>query len=671
MQTLSCQPRRQSWAWVSSALIALVICGGSLLLAATASAADFTWSGGGGYGADTWSNAANWEGGATPSDGETIETLTLPRLTGVSVSTNNLTGLTINHLQADGSQGYAISGDGLTLGSGGLTLTSTELPFLALSLTAPLTLSSSQTWNVSGPNPSPPIFSFPEVEVGSLTGENADLTINLHNLTFLSLESFRDEGHFNDELGNVTIQGSVVANEIPNVGTEEHDSVIELPARFNASDGHRLTVREVAAYSAATGSATGPITAEKASLGLNGPEIGAVTAVDSSVVINGQAAGLALDAQSSLGFLIHASGDTPGEDYEQLTSVGTINLGGGEIRLSSYENSERKCPPPPVGQVYTLVSTVGSLSGTFSNAPNGSTVIAECVATASGPPVVERVYSYRISYNTSGSPKTVTATALPAVPVSYAEEPPTITGTTTQGQTLSEAPAFWSNDPNSYSYQWERCNTSGSNCEAITGATAQTYTLTAADVGSTVRVEETAINNEGESVPATSGPTAVVKASSGGNGGGGSTTGGSSTGSSTGSTSGSNTTVAISSAQIAALLRQQLIPSGKAAKIGALLKAGGLTMSFTALEAGTLVVGWYEVPEGAKLAKHDKAKPVLVASGQMTFLGADTGRIKVRLTAAGKRLLKHAKRLKLTAQGRFTPKGGAATSAMRGLLLTR
>jgi hypothetical protein len=159
----------------------------------------------------------------------------------------------------------------------------------------------------------------------------------------------------------------------------------------------------------------------------------------------------------------------------------------------------------------------------------------------------------------------------------------------------------------------------------------------------------------------------------GGATGGGTTTGGggSTSNPSAGGPGGGTTTATINPAQITALLAQQLIPSGKAAKIGALLKAGGLTMPFTALEAGTLVVSWYEVPPGAKLARKTKAKPILVASGQMTFSAAGTGKLKLRLTAAGKRLLKHAKRLKLTATGMFMPNGGAVVSVTKGFVLRR
>jgi Bacterial Ig-like domain (group 3) len=128
------------------------------------------------------------------------------------------------------------------------------------------------------------------------------------------------------------------------------------------------------------------------------------------------------------------------------------------------------------------------------------------------------------------------------------------------------------------------------------------------------------------------------------------------TGSSTPSGPGNSTQVAtISSTQIAALLGRQLVPTGKSARITTLLKDGGLTMSFTALEAGTLSVQWYDLPNGTKLAENAKAKPVLVASGRASFTGAATEKVKVRLTAAGKKLLKAAKRAKLEARGMFMP----------------
>jgi hypothetical protein len=98
----------------------------------------------------------------------------------------------------------------------------------------------------------------------------------------------------------------------------------------------------------------------------------------------------------------------------------------------------------------------------------------------------------------------------PLVPVSLAA--PTITGGITVGDTLTEVHGTWSNGPTSYTYQWQRCNSNGAACVAIAGATGQTYTLSAADPGSSIRVAETASNGAGAGAQASSNATAVIAA---------------------------------------------------------------------------------------------------------------------------------------------------------------
>lgn len=90
--------------------------------------------------------------------------------------------------------------------------------------------------------------------------------------------------------------------------------------------------------------------------------------------------------------------------------------------------------------------------------------------------------------------------------------PPTISGTAQQGQTLTATSGSWSGTtPLAYTYQWQRCNSAGSSCAAIGGATSSTQALVAADVGSTMRVLVTATNTAG-SAQGTSAATAVVTA---------------------------------------------------------------------------------------------------------------------------------------------------------------
>ena len=88
---------------------------------------------------------------------------------------------------------------------------------------------------------------------------------------------------------------------------------------------------------------------------------------------------------------------------------------------------------------------------------------------------------------------------------------PAISGTAQQGKTLTTTNGSWTGSPTSYGYQWQYCDTSGANCTNITGATGSSYTLTANDVGNTIRAVVTA-SNAGGSSPAQSATTATVTA---------------------------------------------------------------------------------------------------------------------------------------------------------------
>jgi hypothetical protein len=87
--------------------------------------------------------------------------------------------------------------------------------------------------------------------------------------------------------------------------------------------------------------------------------------------------------------------------------------------------------------------------------------------------------------------------AAQAAPVNT--DPPTISGTTTVGQTLTAANGTWSNTPTSYEYQWLRCNARGGSCVNVANGTQKTYTLVGADATHTMRVRVTATNADGSS----------------------------------------------------------------------------------------------------------------------------------------------------------------------------
>lgn len=103
----------------------------------------------------------------------------------------------------------------------------------------------------------------------------------------------------------------------------------------------------------------------------------------------------------------------------------------------------------------------------------------------------------------------VVGSAPPAAPSNTAL--PTIGGTPTQGQTLTASNGSWNGSPLSYAYQWRRCDSTGSSCANINGATGGSYALATGDVGNTVDVVVTATNAGGKA-SAASAQTATVTA---------------------------------------------------------------------------------------------------------------------------------------------------------------
>ena len=70
-----------------------------------------------------------------------------------------------------------------------------------------------------------------------------------------------------------------------------------------------------------------------------------------------------------------------------------------------------------------------------------------------------------------------------APPLLVSTVQPTISGEAKQGSTLKVTPGTWSPVPESFSYQWARCNRVGRACAPIKGATAETHEVGAGDLG--------------------------------------------------------------------------------------------------------------------------------------------------------------------------------------------
>jgi hypothetical protein len=90
--------------------------------------------------------------------------------------------------------------------------------------------------------------------------------------------------------------------------------------------------------------------------------------------------------------------------------------------------------------------------------------------------------------------------------------PPSISGTATAGSDLTASldTSTLAGELVSLAYQWQSCATNGASCADIGGADAMGYTVTSADVGSTLRVRASAKTAAGL-LTSTSPPTAVVQ----------------------------------------------------------------------------------------------------------------------------------------------------------------
>jgi hypothetical protein len=284
-----------------------------------------------------------------------------------------------------------------------------------------------------------------------------------------------------------------------------------------------------------------------------------------------------------------------------------------------------------IGADCLLIDAATGPTYTLSNADLGKTIRAvEVASNANGDGIPAESDQTAVVQQAAPMPQTPAITS-----------PPGISGKPVQGQTLTETHGTWTNTPTGYRYQWERCSTAGTSCSTVTDASAQTYTVDAADVGHTIRVQETASDAAGPSAPAVSPATAVV--------------------------TGPPATIA----QIKALLSAAVTPHGKTARIAAIVKKGFYSATFNAPEAGTLTFAWYVVPKGAHLTKALGPQPVLVAEGRLTLAKAGTAKIKVTLTSTGRRVLRHATRVKLTGEDGFMPIGQAAVVSTKTFTLIR
>jgi outer membrane biosynthesis protein TonB len=215
---------------------------------------------------------------------------------------------------------------------------------------------------------------------GNLTGSGEVLNVELGDGPLMFMAE-------NDtEVGPLTIEGADTS-EVATNGV-----VTLVSAKLNSSDGEPVNLSHI--FFTGNGD-LGPLTTSDADLDVGSP--------DHYIEV----ASATLDAASHVEFNITGEGTAPQVDYSQLVSRGAIELAGAKLEAVVRPSKKGEpCPTLTPGETYTLVSTIGTLSGSFSNAPEHGAEIPIRFAEA----CKQLTQTMRIAYHENGGTETVTGT---------------------------------------------------------------------------------------------------------------------------------------------------------------------------------------------------------------------------------------------------------------------
>jgi flagellar biosynthesis GTPase FlhF len=375
---------------VALAIVTVFVC---VFSTAAHARPDFTWTGMSSV-TENWSSLENWEGGVAPERSMAIGTLTFPRLTSTActveeeehpcyISFNDLTGLSAESIQIDDGDGYLIGGETLALGGGGITAS----PASGANgpgdlLLMPLELTTSQRWTISQRSDGA-LDENGLLLAGEITGMGSALTVEQSNASALIFAKNKVE------VGPVTITGSS-----PSARADANGSVFFENGELNDEDGQPVSLSDI--FFAGTG-ALGPLSTNGVTL---------VVGLYKAPAEGLEAASVKLDPGSGLLFQIVGNGTVAQDDYSQLTSPGRVELAGLIIATPVRTSSKAPCPTLAEGSTYTFVSTTGTLTGSFSNAPEGGPEVPIFFEEGCHKPM----QTMRITYNRTGSVKTVVGT---------------------------------------------------------------------------------------------------------------------------------------------------------------------------------------------------------------------------------------------------------------------
>ena len=178
---------------------------------------------------------------------------------------------------------------------------------------------------------------------------------------------------------------------------------------------------------------------------------------------------------------------------------------------------------PTISGTAKVGSTLTANEGTWSNSPTSfSYQWQRCASDGRGcgdisgatsksyTPVTGDVgHALRVAVTATNSDGHASATSGATDPVNSQNGPtnsvrPSVSGSAVVGRSLTVSNGTWSPTPASFSRQWQRCNSDGTSCVNISGATGQSYGVRADDVGHRIRALVTARTSAGQTTVASS-----------------------------------------------------------------------------------------------------------------------------------------------------------------------
>jgi prepilin-type N-terminal cleavage/methylation domain-containing protein len=219
-------------------------------------------------------------------------------------------------------------------------------------------------------------------------------------------------------------------------------------------------------------------------------------------------------------------------------SAGTTNVNSAPTAVVQPLDASTNSAAPTVSGSAQVGQTLASTSGTWTPTPasysyqwqrctapgSGCADISGATASSYVLQTADATLYMRSQVTSTNADGVVSSAAFSAATSSVIYQPPAntatpvVSGTTVSGQTMSTTNGSWTGQaPLTYTYQWQRCNSSGTGCANIAGATSSSYILTTAEIGGTVVAVVTGTNSAG-GVSQASSPSAVVNtlAASGG-----------------------------------------------------------------------------------------------------------------------------------------------------------